>query len=125
MRRSDHQIDPKRRYGDSEPDEHGDAATRRPGCILGAFRGHMAAGGIIRTGIAVGRRQKASGYFRSRGGGLFRGDLPPFRIPLDLLKLVGVKITRNGKAWAAFVDKTDGTLLAIVPRPEIYLAGLQ
>lgn len=40
-------------------------------------------------------------------------------------QLVGVKLTRAGKGWAAFVDKTTGELLAIVPRPEIYLAGLQ
>jgi len=40
-------------------------------------------------------------------------------------QLIGVKLTHDGKGWAAFVDRDSGELLAIVPRPEIYLAGLQ
>ncbi len=38
--------------------------------------------------------------------------------------LVGLRVEREGAAWALFVDGERGVLLAILPRPEIYLAGL-
>lgn len=38
--------------------------------------------------------------------------------------LVGVRLEREGAAWALFVDGSRGVLLALLPRPEIHLAGL-
>lgn len=44
------------------------------------------------------------------------------RSPGDIM---GVQLTHQGTSWASFVDRTTGEVLALVPRPAIYLAGLQ